>query len=1086
MKTLFNDNWQFKLKGKDNWDFVEFPHDWLIYDTHNLYKSDVGCYRKTFELNDLSVGQKVSLRFDGVYMDSRLYVNGSFVGEWKNGYTAFTHDITPYIKVGENEIIMEVHYVSPNSRWYSGAGIYRDCWLIVQEKIHFEPDGIYISIKKENNQENNQENNYWKVSIKADVNTNEKVPAKDREKYVVRHSFEEIKMYNEICEKTHELVYETLDDSNILVKNPQLWDIESPVCYILKSELLVNDQVQDSLLTRFGFREIEFSPNEGFLLNGRQVQLNGVCQHHDLGALGAAVHKDALRRQLEILRSMGVNAIRTAHNPPAEVLMELTDEMGFVVMSELTDVWKRSKTTFDYARFFEEWIEKDVAAWIRRDRNCPSVIMWSVGNEIYDTHADFEDGSATLRKLMDLVKLHDPDVHAPVTLCSNHMLWENTQRCADIIKLIGYNYADHLYEEHHIANPDWIIYGGETASTVQSRGVYHFPLSKSILNDDDLQCSALGNSSTSWGAKSTEACIIAHNKPSFVLGQFIWTGTDYIGEPTPYHTKSSYFGQIDTAGFPKDSFYIFQAAWTKTPMIHLFPYWDWSPGQPIDVRICSNASRVELFLNGKSLGAKDIYLTANYIVPYEEGVIKAVAYNEEGQVIAETQRESFGDVVELAMTHTKIGELTFTEINGIDSLGRTVENANNRINISVANGELLGLDNGDSTDMDSYKGNSKRMFNGKLLVITKGDCIITTSIDTVDIPIRKIELVKEEWEITAKILPENATYRDLHWRLSDAGGIDSPLGAVSATTSSKGDTALISPKGDGQVFIRCAAYNGRDHINLISVLPFEISGYGMPFLNPYQFVSGGLYNVSNVPMTNGNERGVATLRDGESHVGFADLDFGSYGSDEVTMWLFPLEKNPFMIEIWKGMSSEGQHLCTVTYDKGSIWNTYQEVSYKLPERLCGVITLCFVFKQKVHIKGFQFFEYKKAFEQINFTENDGIYGDSFEVTQDGVENIGNNVTITFKDMDFGENGAKTVELCKRTLQDKNSIRILFTDSEGKEYVNTVTLLPSNDYESVSFSLDTPFYGKGTVAFIFLPGCNIDLAWFRFMDRVKGL
>ncbi|MCL2398654.1 MAG: DUF4982 domain-containing protein [Defluviitaleaceae bacterium] len=1046
MKTSFNDNWQFKPEDKENWGFVEIPHDWLIYDTYNLYKSGVGCYRKTFDLMDLSPGQKVSLRFDGVYMDSRLYINGTFAGEWKNGYTAFTHDITPYIKVGKNEVVMEVHYTSPNSRWYSGAGIYRDCWLIVQNSSHFIPDGIYISPKKENN--------HWKINVKTDVNSTVA--------YEVRHSITGID-------------FETLPDGTILVENPLLWDIENPTCYTLESTLIVDGQVQDSLSTRFGFREIAFSPEEGFILNGNRVQINGVCQHHDLGALGAAVHKDALRRQLEILRAMGVNAVRTAHNPPAEVLMELTDEMGFVVMSELTDVWKRSKTTYDYARFFEEWIEKDVAAWIRRDRNCPSVIMWSVGNEIYDTHADFEDGSATLKMLMNLVKLHDPDGHAPSTLCSNHMLWENTQRCADIIKLIGYNYADHLYKDHHIIHPDWIIYGGETASTVQSRGVYHFPLSKSILNDDDLQCSALGNSSTSWGAKSTEACIIAHKEPSFVMGQFIWTGTDYIGEPTPYHTKSSYLGQIDTAGFPKDSFYIFQAAWTKSPMIHLFPYWDWSPGQPIDVRICSNAHSVELFLNGQSLGAKNIDLTANYIVPYEEGVIKAVAYDQNGNIVAEAQRESFGDVVELVMSHTKIGQLTFTEINGIDSLGRVVENANSRVNISVTGGELLGLDNGDSTDMDSYKGTGKRMFNGKLLAITKGNCTLTASIDTVDIPIRKIELIKEDWTITAKIFPENTTCHDLQWRLSDAAGIDSPLGMVSPN----GKTAIISPKGDGEVYIRCATNNGRDHISLISALPFEISGYGMPFLNPYQFISGGLYNASNVPMTNGNERGIATLRDGESHVGFVDLDFGSYGSDELTLWLFPLEKNPFQIEIWKGMPKEGRQICVVTYDKGSIWNTYQEVTYKLPERLCGVVTLCFIFKQKVHIKGFQFLAYEKAFEKINFNENDSIYGDSFNVTYDGIENIGNNVTITFKEMDFGEKGAKAIELCRRTQQDKNSIRILFTDADGKEYINTVTLLPVDDYESVCFPLDTGFYGKGTVSFILLPGCNIDLTWFRF-------
>jgi beta-galactosidase len=361
-----------------------------------------------------------------------------------------------------------------------------------------------------------------------------------------------------------------------------LWDIDSPNLYFLKSELSLNGEVIDAAETRFGFREIQFTQNDGFFLNGRRVKLCGVCQHHDTGALGAVADKDAIKRQLLLLREMGVNAIRTAHNPPAAVFMELADTMGFLVMSELTDMWQLPKTEYDYARFFDGWVEKDAASWIRRDRNCPSVIMWSVGNEIYDTHADFEAGAATLKKLMALVSEHDPDTHARVTLGSNYMPWENTQKCADIIKLIGYNYAEYLYGEHHSAHPDWLIYGSETGSTVQSRGVYHFPYSKPLLADDDMQCSALGNSSTSWGAKSVEAFLTDDRDAEFSLGQFVWTGTDYIGEPTPYQTKNSYFGHIDTAGFPKDSFYVIKSAWTdykKAPFVHIFPYWDFSRGQ---------------------------------------------------------------------------------------------------------------------------------------------------------------------------------------------------------------------------------------------------------------------------------------------------------------------------------------------------------------------------------------------------------------------------------------------------------------------------------------------------------------------------
>ncbi|MCL2405797.1 MAG: DUF4982 domain-containing protein, partial [Defluviitaleaceae bacterium] len=820
MRKLFNSGWQFKLKGEDAWHDVELPHDWLIYDTHNLYKSDVGCYRKIFDAGDIEPGQNVAIRFDGVYMDSTLYINGTWVGEWKNGYTAFEHNLSGLIKPGKNELLMEVDYKSPNSRWYSGAGIYRDCWLIVKRAAYFVSDGIYITSVKEN------DNNNWRVNITAeaectwcDVNDGNETFTKamlDSES-LAKYGYE-IRHYILGPDNTP-INCESQPGGGFIVADPQLWDIVSPVCYTLKSELVCDGNVSDTASTRFGFREIAITPTDGFWLNGRRVLINGVCQHHDLGALGAAVNKDALRRQLTILKDMGVNAIRTAHNAPAQALMELTDEMGFVVMSEIADMWKRPKTKYDYARFFEEWIEKDIASWVRRDRNCPSIVMWSVGNEIYDTHADAVDGGATLQRLMDLVKLHDPNGHGYVTLCSNYMPWENTQACADIIKLIGYNYAEYLYHGHHAAHPSWIIYGGETASTVQSRGIYHFPLSKSLLADDDLQCSALGNSTTSWGAKTSEACIIDHRDAPFTMGQFLWTGTDYIGEPTPYHTKNSYFGQVDTAGFPKDSYYIYQSAWTDytvAPMIHLFPYWDWSPGQPIDVRIASNAPVVELFLNGISLGRREIdhvkgmKLTADYVVPYQPGHIKAIAYDKNGTVIAEAARHSFGDAVKLALTHTRYGELTFTEITALDANGNPVENATNRVTVNVSGGEILGMDNGDSADYDQYKTNSRRLFSGKLLVISRGrdnaSPTINAEIDTSDTPIRKIELTANGHNISAKTYPHNATYHDLTWRLSDVSGIDSPLGRLEI--GHDGSTATLVPKGDGQVYIRCQATNG--------------------------------------------------------------------------------------------------------------------------------------------------------------------------------------------------------------------------------------------------------------------------------------
>ncbi|MCL2373340.1 MAG: DUF4982 domain-containing protein [Defluviitaleaceae bacterium] len=1065
----FNGGWQFRL-DEGQWQPMEIPHDWLIADAKNLYKNGIGQYKKTFLLEEADLAGKVFLRFDGIYMDSALFVNGKEAGQWKNGYTACTFDITEYVAAGENDILITVNHQSPNSRWYSGAGIYRDCWLIKKNAAHFVIDGIYVAARKDGDA--------WRVEIDSEV-------AADGD-YTVQHS-------------VIGLETQTAGDGILLAKNPKLWDIENPTCYILESKLLVGGQVADVAQTRFGFRQIEFTTHDGFFLNGRRVRINGACQHHDLGALGSAVSKDALRRQLTTLRDMGVNALRTAHNPPAEVFMELADEMGFLVMSEICDMWSRPKTKFDYARFFNDWIERDMAAWVRRDRNCPSIIMWSVGNEIYDTHASFEEGSKTMNMLVDLVKKHDPKGNGTPTLCSNYLPWENTQKCADIIKLIGYNYAEYLYHDHHEKNPSLIIYGGETASTVQSRGVYHFPLKKALLADDDLQCSALGNSATSWGAKSTEACVTNDRDASFSLGQFIWTGTDYIGEPTPYHTKNSYFGQIDTAGFPKDSFYIYKSAWTnfeKDPFVHLFPYWDWSPGQKVDVRIASNCPRVELFLNGKSLGIteidhqKDMNLVANYIVEFEPGTIKAVAYDAAGKVLAEQERHSFGDAVEIKLTNTKIGELIFTEITALDKAGNPVENANNRVTVTVKNGQLLGLDNGDSTDRDQYQNNnSRRLFSGKLLAIVKpGENVeISAVIDEADIPIRKIELIRDGYTVEAKILPENASYSKIAWRLADESGIDSFLGNL--TVSDCGRIATIEPKGDGEIYVRCSTPSMRidngvaveeEHASLISLLPVTIEGFGVPFLDPYSFISGGLYNRYNVPMTNGNERGIATLRDGESQVGWADLDFGPVGSNEVTFGLFPLG-GPFDMDIWLGMPTDAgaRKLTTVRYDKGSVWNTYIPATFTLPEKIKGVQTLCVVVQVKVHIKGFQFTPPAKAFEQLNFADNDSIYGDSFTVTPPAVESIGNNVTVTFDHMDFTE-AAQEIEICWRSKLDKNTIKLMFTDENGNETTNMLTLPAQANYAATVAKLNAPIAGKGSVSYIFLPGSEIDLEWFRFV------
>ena len=1045
---LFNDGWQFAKGEPVNFQPVELPHDWLISDVNNLYESGIGWYKRELDTSFLKEGQHLFLRFDGVYMDSTLYVNDRYVGEWKYGYTAFEFDITDFLhEEGSNKILMKVDYKTPCSRWYTGAGIYRDVFLKVKNACHFISDGIYITTGMQNNR--------WFYEADSEVET---------------------------LGKPYEIKHTLLDPDNEIIP----WDIENPCLYTLRSELLVDGVVTDTEYTRFGFRSIDFTTDKGFFLNGRHIKLKGVCLHHDLGSLGAAVYPDAIRRQLTLLKNMGVNALRTAHNPPAKVFMDIADEMGFLVMSEILDMWKQPKNTYDYSRFFEDWIEKDVASWIRRDRNHPSIILWSIGNEIFDTHLDAVNGADTMQRLISLVKTHDYKGHAPVTLCSNYMSWENTQKCADIIKLIGYNYGEALYEDHHTQHPDWIIFGGETCSTVQSRGVYHFPHSKSILADDDLQCSALGNSTTSWGAKNVETCIITDLNTPYSPGQFIWVGQDHLGEPTPYHTKNSYLGHIDTAGFPKDSYYLFQAAWTnykEAPMIHIYPYWDFSPGQLIDIRVCSNAPKIELFFNNVSKGVvslEDSFIT-NWQLSYSPGTLHAVAYDENGKVIAEEYKHSFGDVKNLKLQYDTFGELVFVSIVSVDENNNIVENANCRVTVAVEGGTLLSLDNGDSTDYDQYRTDNRRLFNGRLLAIVKahGGCRphVTATLDDSDTPIRKIELSVSDYTVTASIYPENATYSDLYWRLTDAAGIDSPLGSLSIAEDRR--SATVIPKGDGDVFVRCGAKNGLEHLSIISQQAISITGMGKAFIYPYEFVSAGLYNSSNVELTNGNERGVATLRHGESHLGFKDVDFGHYGSDEITLPLFPLEKEPFTFEIWEGMPMEnGERLCTVLYDKGSVWNTYQEVTCKLPRRLRGVTTLCLVFRQKVHVKGFIFKKYEKAFQKLSASEYDIIYGDTFNINGNTIENIGNNVSIIYENMDFGDTGTSSVSLSWRADIPVNSVQLVFSEGDDK-ILKTLLVEGSENYTSAVFPLGETITGKKTVSLIFLPGSNIDIAWIQF-------
>ncbi|HWT26433.1 MAG TPA: glycoside hydrolase family 2 TIM barrel-domain containing protein [Mobilitalea sp.] len=1135
-KRLFNDGWEFSKqpigstlddvnRGELTFQPVDLPHDWLIYNTLDLYEDSVGWYRKKFNVNKQSK-EHIALRFEGVYMDSTVYINGKAVDEWKYGYSTFEFDTTDNLVDGENEVIVKVVHQGPNSRWYSGAGIYRDVWLKTYNDTHIASDGVYIATRKDKDG--------WQVEVDTEL-----------ENYQNAKLTHTILYNNQIVTSSIAKVNSGVNSQTLSVEKPNLWDLDTPNLYQLKSELLLNGTVIDTEVNDFGFRTTQFDPEKGFLLNGKHIKMNGVCEHHDLGSLGSAFHKAAMRRKIAILKEMGVNAIRTSHNMPAVGLVELADEMGVMLISEAFDMWERPKTKYDYARFFNDWAEKDVASWVRRDRNHPSVIMWSIGNEIYDTHAG-ERGQEITRMLMDYVLEHDPKKNATITIGSNYMPWENAQKCADIVKVAGYNYAEKYYEEHHKAHPDWVIYGSETASVVQSRGIYHFPYEKSLLSDDDEQCSSLGNSTTSWGAKSTEACIIADRDTKFSLGQFMWTGFDYIGEPTPYHTKNSYFGQIDTAGFKKDSFFVFQAEWTdckKNPMIHILPYWDFNPGQMIDVRVCTNAPRMELQFNGKVVGTYDVdhvngtQLLGWWKIPYAPGELKAIAYGEDGKVVATEVKRSFGDAKTIALSPDKQElkadgqDLVFVEITMQDADGNPVENANNRVNITVEGaGRLVGLDNGDSTDYDQYKGTSRRLFSGKLLAViaantTPGEIRMNVSsvgleskeivlhaipaegvvgvsaimqnvpmpsimgAEAQDIPVRKIELISmegntfseglREMKVKAVLYPENASYTDLEWSVVNDAGIASNIAFVSAD----GNEATVKALGDGSFRLRCMTKNGTDKIKLISQLEFHAAGLGTAYKNPYEFISGGLYELSNGDVGNGNERGFATSRDGVTQVGFKDIDFGDFGSDEITIPIFALSSDEYYLQIWEGMPDEegSSLLADVIYQKESKWNVYQEETYKLNRRLKGITSICFVLKyQKVHIKGFTFTKLKKAYEQLNATENDHIYGDTFKLTDTAVEGIGNNVSLVYEDMDFGELGTDKLIICGKSPIEKNTIHIRFSGETGDSN-QIVEFAYTDDYVQKEFHIDQ-IRGKQNVTFVFLPGCNFDFKWFRFGER----
>ncbi len=1118
-RRLYNDNWSCRtyvvadveVPGVEipsdvdmtTFEPVTVPHDALIGDAHAHYKSCIVWYAKKLGIKP-KTDKRYILYFEGVYMNSKIYVGDDLVGGRPYGYSSFSVEITDHITSEDDIIYVRAEHLSPNTRWYGGPGINRDVWLYELPKDHMAIDSFYIHTDKINDDR-------WTVDLSFDIDRGSLKDGHDN-----GPSDGELSFSCALTDSKGDIVYNSdimsiSGDDHVNypfdVEDITAWDITDPALYDLKITLFCNDESADEHTERFGFRTIEYTTDKGFFLNGRHVKLNGVCLHSDGGAIGMAFHKDMALRQLLTMKDMGVNAIRFAHNPPAPGFLDLCDEHGMLVMDESFDCWRGGKTRFDYGRFFDEWAYRDVTDYIRRDRDHPCIIMWSLGNEIYDTHKDAEDGIKTLKMLMDAAKKADPKHNAYPTLCSNYMPWENTQKAADVIKLIGYNYAERLYKEHHEVHPDWIIYGSETASCVQSRGIYHFPLSRALLTDEDLQCSSLGNSTTSWGAKNLEYCVIAERDTEFSLGQFLWTGVDYIGEPTPYHTKNSYFGMTDTACFPKDAFYLFKAEWTdvKTdPMVHILPYWDHNPGQLIDVRICSNASDVELYLNGQTLGKKHIdhehgtELYADYSIAYEPGELKAVAYGADGSVIAEDIKHSYTDVVSLKLSADHIdttkGEdrLYFIEIEGIDADGHTVENADTRVNITVrGHGYLYGLDNGDSTDYDSFKGTSKRMFGGKLLAIVRSDGTggpidIHADIDKDDIPVRKIELKpyddgpirldpgKDTAVFKTTVSPADAKGYEISYEITNLSGVVIKNARIDVSK----DEISVTAVGDGEMKLRAICKDADGKVYLISTYEILAEGFGALNFDPYNFVTASLYTSASADIGNGNESGIATPPQSDGWVAYENTDFGA-GADTVTIPIFELSGDPLDLTFWSGIPhTEGAEVVgRGHYHKPSIWNVYQEQTFKLDKILKGIETFAIeVDSHKIHLKGFEFERLSRVGMMNMATDVDEIYGDTYDVRDDAVYGIGNNVSMVFKDYDLGEDGIGKLTIIGHTTMDNNTVHIIFEGGATKER-RIVEFAGSDDFVERSFVIEK-VSGMVDITFVFLPGCEFDFKGFR--------
>ena len=804
-KVEFNQNWHFKLNAnaKDavkpdadvsSWKKLDLPHDWSIYNDfdHDSPAQNEGgqlnggdaWYRKTFKLDEEDLNKNVRITFDGVYMDSQVYVNGQLVGHYPNGYNQFSYDITDYLHKDGRENVVAVHAINkqPSSRWYSGSGIYRDVTLQVTDKVHTEKNGTTILTPDLEKQQNGKVDTHVTSKI---VNTDDKDHEILAEYQITERNGQAVTDLVRTASQVLKAHQSASLNAILQVDKPKLWTVNSdkPALYELVTRVYRDGQLVDAKKDLFGYRYYNWTPNEGFSLNGERIKFHGVSLHHDHGALGAEENYKAEYRRLKQMKDMGVNSIRTTHNPASEQTLQIAAELGLLVQEEAFDTWYGGKKQYDYGRFFdkdathpdakkgEKWSDFDLRTMVERGKNNPAIVMWSIGNEIGE--ADGKPRSlATVKRLVQVIKAVDKTRY--VTMGADKFRFGDGsgdhEKIANELDAVGFNYSEDNYKKLRAKHPNWLIYGSETSSATRTRGSYFRPERELVHSNQayrNYEQSDYGNDCVGWGKTATASWTFDRDNAGYA-GQFIWTGTDYIGEPTPWHNqnhtpvKSSYFGIVDTAGIPKNDYYLYQSQWVsveKKPMVHLLPHWNWEDSTlrenvadadgKIPVRAYSNAASVELFLNGNTLGKKtftkkqtsdgrtyqegananELYL--EWKVAFEAGTLEAVARDEAGNIVARDKIVTAGEPagVRLVKEENAIAadgkDLTYIYYEIVDSKGNVVPTANNLVRFQLhGQGQIVGVDNGEQASRERYKEQAdgswiRKAFNGKGVVIVK-------------------------------------------------------------------------------------------------------------------------------------------------------------------------------------------------------------------------------------------------------------------------------------------------------------------------------------------------------------------------------